>query len=68
MNLQSWSKRLGNCVSGEENVIQVDPLPPEQCWVLQQVCRHESILAGGTVRDQAEIISYVELRTHVSQD
>ena len=23
------------CVSGEENTIQVDPLPPGQCWVLQ---------------------------------
>ena len=23
------------CVLGVENVIQVDPLPPEQCWVLQ---------------------------------
>ena len=22
-------------VSGEENIIQVNPLPPEQCWVLQ---------------------------------
>ena len=22
-------------VSGEENAIQVDPLPPGQCWVLQ---------------------------------
>ena len=23
------------CVLGVENVIQVDPLPPEHCWVLQ---------------------------------
>ena len=39
-----WSRRVTTillktfgtlCVSGEENVIQVDPRPPEQCWVLQ---------------------------------
>ena len=23
------------CVSGEENVIQVDPPPPGQCWMFQ---------------------------------
>ena len=34
-------KKFGTlCVSGEENVIQVDPSPPGQCWVLQTPFAH----------------------------
>ena len=35
LKLQSRSEGLRHCVSSEENAIQVDPLPPGQCWVLQ---------------------------------
>ena len=49
------------CVLGVENVIQVDPLPPEQCWVLQvkhlllilQTLRTSTLFRGRAVGEKS---------------
>ena len=58
------------CVSGEENVIQVDPPPPEQCWMLQvkhvlhilHTLRNSTLFGGGRDLVKAVFMSSVYRR------